>query len=60
MEILLIVGYRDGGPTIFAIVKHGKGVEEIVGLMLSAWRSTNAASLANAKWNREGRKGSLD
>ncbi|CAF9924339.1 MAG: hypothetical protein GOMPHAMPRED_003598 [Gomphillus americanus] len=51
---------RDGGPTIFAIVKQGKGVQEIVGLILSAWRSTNAASLANAKWNREGRKGSLD
>ncbi|KAI9824580.1 MAG: hypothetical protein M1832_001670 [Thelocarpon impressellum] len=33
---------REGGPTIFAQVKHGAGVEHIVGLMLSAWRSSGA------------------
>lgn len=33
---------RDGGPTIFAEVKNGKGVDDIVGLILSAWKSTGA------------------
>jgi urease accessory protein len=35
--------YREGGPTIFAQVKHGKGVDHIVDLMLSAWRSSGAS-----------------
>lgn len=33
---------RDGGPTIFAQVKHGKGVEQIIDLILSAWKSSGA------------------
>lgn len=33
---------RDGGPTIFAQVKHGKGVEQIIDLMLSAWKASGA------------------
>ncbi|KAI5791690.1 CobW/HypB/UreG, nucleotide-binding domain-containing protein [Peziza echinospora] len=34
---------REGGPTIFAQVKHGKGVDEIIDLILSAWRSSGAS-----------------
>ncbi|MCJ1453550.1 hypothetical protein MMC28_003897 [Mycoblastus sanguinarius] len=33
---------REGGPTIFAEVKNGKGVKEIVGLILSAWKASGA------------------
>ncbi|KAF3910557.1 hypothetical protein ABW21_db0201724 [Orbilia brochopaga] len=35
---------REGGPTIFAQVKHGVGVEDITSLILSAWRSSGASS----------------
>ncbi|KAF2866179.1 urease accessory protein ureG [Massariosphaeria phaeospora] len=34
---------REGGPTIFAVVKHGKGVENIVDLILSAWKASGAS-----------------
>ncbi|KAK3066543.1 hypothetical protein LTS18_001650, partial [Coniosporium uncinatum] len=34
---------RDGGPTIFAQVKHGLNVEHIVQLILSAWKASGAA-----------------
>ena len=34
---------REGGPTIFAQVKNGKGVDVIKDLVLSAWRSCGAA-----------------
>jgi len=33
---------REGGPTIFAQVKHGVNVEHIVGLILSAWKACGA------------------
>ena len=36
-------GNRDGGPTIFAQVKNGKGVDRIVDLILSAWQSCGAS-----------------
>jgi len=39
---------REGGPTIFAQVKNGKGVDRIVELILSAWRSCGAAKTGNA------------
>ncbi|KAI9804638.1 MAG: hypothetical protein M1833_006713 [Piccolia ochrophora] len=35
---------REGGPTIFAQVKNGKNVEHIVGLIVSAWKSSGAAA----------------
>ncbi|KAI9804729.1 MAG: hypothetical protein M1825_001097 [Sarcosagium campestre] len=35
---------REGGPTIFAQVKNGKNVDHIVGLLLSAWKSSGAAT----------------
>lgn len=34
---------REGGPTIFAQVKHGKNVDLIVDLILSAWKSSGAS-----------------
>jgi urease accessory protein len=37
---------REGGPTIFAQVKNGKGVQYIVDLILSAWRSCGAAHVS--------------
>ncbi|KAF1991461.1 urease accessory protein UreG [Aulographum hederae CBS 113979] len=40
---------RDGGPTIFAQVKHGKNVEHIVQLILSAWKGSGAASASKQK-----------
>ncbi|MCJ1280732.1 hypothetical protein MMC26_000049 [Xylographa opegraphella] len=50
---------RDGGPTIFAVVKHGKGVDDIVGLILSAWKSSGAYEVSLEKWKREGKKSSV-
>ena len=50
--------YRDGGPTIFAEVKHQKGVKDIVGLLLSAWKSSGAYDVSLERWNKEGKKGS--
>jgi len=52
---------REGGPVVFAEVKHGKGVDDIVGLMLSAWRASGASDVSRERWKRwkrEGRKGS--
>lgn len=49
---------RDGGPTIFAVVKHGKGVQDIVGLILSAWKASGAYEVSMERWEREGKKGS--
>lgn len=37
---------REGGPTIRSVVKNGVGVREIVDLLLSAWRSTQAYQLS--------------
>lgn len=34
---------REGGPVIMAEVKNDKGVKDIVGLILSAWRGSGAA-----------------
>ncbi|TKA44185.1 putative urease accessory protein ureG-like [Friedmanniomyces endolithicus] len=39
---------RDGGPTIFAQVKNGKGVEHIVSMILSAWRSCGASGASKS------------
>ncbi|KAG9096492.1 hypothetical protein FRC06_008599 [Ceratobasidium sp. 370] len=33
---------RDGGPTVFAAVKHGKGVDDVIELILGAWRASGA------------------
>lgn len=34
---------RDQGPTLFAAVKHGQGVQETVDLILAAWKESGAA-----------------
>ncbi|KAK5723882.1 hypothetical protein LTR17_013811 [Elasticomyces elasticus] len=39
---------RDGGPTIFAQVKNGKGTDHIVSMILSAWRSCGASAKSGA------------
>jgi len=40
---------RDGGPTIFAQVKSGKAVDDIVGLILSAWRGSGAEAVSKGR-----------
>lgn len=49
---------RDGGPTIFAVVKQGKGVDDMVDLILSAWKSSGAQEVCQKKWDVDGKKGS--
>lgn len=34
---------REGGPVVFAQVKHGVGVRDVLGLVVSAWRGSGAA-----------------
>lgn len=43
---------RDNGPTIFAEVKHGKGVDHIVGLLLSAWKASGAYEVSRQRRKR--------
>jgi urease accessory protein len=49
---------RESGPTIFATVKSGKGVEHIVNLILSAWKSTGSYGVSLARWKAGGQRGS--
>ena len=44
--------FRDGGPTIFAEVKNGKGVDNIVGLIVSAWKSCGAYDVSRERWKK--------
>ena len=39
---------REGGPTIFAQVKNGTGVNHIVDLIVSAWKSSGASAAGDA------------
>ncbi|RMZ05408.1 hypothetical protein D0860_05976 [Hortaea werneckii] len=39
---------REGGPTIFAQVKNGTGVNHIVDLIVSAWKSSGASAAGGA------------
>jgi urease accessory protein len=39
---------REGGPTVFAQVKKGVGVDHIVNLILSAWRASGAEEARRA------------
>ena len=41
---------REGGPTIFAVVKSGKGVDNIVDLILSAWKASGAGQAKKEKY----------
>ncbi|KAI9595512.1 urease accessory protein UreG [Syncephalis fuscata] len=41
---------RDQGPTVFASIKHGDAVDEIIELIISSWKSSGAATAhANLK-----------
>jgi urease accessory protein len=40
---------REGGPTVFAQVKHGKGVDSIVSLILGGWKSSGAPQASKSK-----------
>lgn len=50
----------EGGPTIFAVIKQNNGVDGIVSLILSAWKSCGAYDLSLEKWKKHGKKGSAD
>ncbi|PYH44842.1 urease accessory protein UreG [Aspergillus saccharolyticus JOP 1030-1] len=49
---------REGGPTVLAEVKNGKGMEHIVGLILSAWKSCGAYEECLSRWKAGGPRGS--
>lgn len=51
---------REGGPTVFAEVKNGKGVDHIVNLILSAWKASGAYELSLARWKNGAPKNSGD
>jgi urease accessory protein len=40
---------REGGPTVFAQVKKGVGVEHVVNLILSAWKASGAEESRRAQ-----------
>ncbi|KAI1449549.1 urease accessory protein UreG [Annulohypoxylon stygium] len=40
---------REGGPTVFAQVKKGVGVDHIVNLIISAWKASGAEEVTRAK-----------
>lgn len=40
---------REGGPVVFAEVKGGTGVDDIVGLVLSAWRGCGASEVSRGR-----------
>ncbi|KAL2008677.1 hypothetical protein VTN00DRAFT_6871 [Thermoascus crustaceus] len=48
---------REGGPTVFAEVKNGKGVEHIVNLILSAWKGSGAYEVSLERWRDGGEEG---
>ncbi|KAH6870248.1 hypothetical protein J4E91_009468 [Alternaria rosae] len=41
---------REGGPTIFAVVKRDQGVDAIVDLILSAWKASGAVQAKKDKF----------
>ena len=40
---------QEGGPTIFAQVKKGLGVDHIVGLIISAWKASGAEAISRER-----------
>lgn len=38
---------RGDGPTIFTSIKQGKGVDDVVGLVIGAWRAAGAPGKAD-------------
>ena len=49
---------REGGPTVFAVVKQGVNVDAIVDLILSAWKSTEGWEISQRRWRAGGQRGS--
>ena len=49
---------REGGPTVFAEVKNGKGLGHIVGLILSAWKASGAYEASLERWKAGVQRGS--
>lgn len=39
---------RGDGPTVFSSVKQNKGVDDIIGLVLAAWRTAGSPGKAGA------------
>ena len=48
---------REGGPTVFAQVKKGVGVEHIVGLIVSAWKGSGAEAVSKGRGGPKGTEG---
>jgi urease accessory protein len=51
---------REGGPTVFAQVKKGVRVENIVGLVTSAWRSSGAGAASKERGGPKATEGLSD
>lgn len=49
---------REGGPTIFATIKSGAGVEHICNLILSAWKGSGAYDESVERWKNGAVRGS--
>jgi urease accessory protein len=49
---------REGGPTVFTEVKHGKGVEHIINLILSAWKASGSYEVSLDRWKKGAVRGS--
>jgi urease accessory protein len=48
---------REGGPTVFAVVKRGQGVGDIVNLMISAWKGSGAYDVSLERWKGGSKRG---
>ena len=59
-SLIGVSSFREGGPTIFAVVKHGKNVDDIVNLLISAWKGSGAYDVSLERWKKSGKKGSGD
>lgn len=49
---------REGGPTVFAEVKNGKGMQHIKELILSAWKTSGAYELSLERLDNGAQRGS--
>lgn len=49
---------REGGPTVFAEVKNGKGMEHVKNLILSAWKGSGAYEESLERWKNGAVRGS--
>ena len=43
-QVLICNFYRGTGPTVFAQVKNGVGLDEIISLILGEWRASGASN----------------